>query len=227
MNEWHPPKQRMTIFGGTFNPVHWAHLLMAETALCQFSLDWVIWVPTYRPTYKADSELVDFHHRLTMVQQAVISHPRFAVSAIEQHQPSASYAIDTFLALQKLYPSSEWFWLIGLDAFQSLPRWYQYQELVPQCQWLVIPRWVGAVAASQSPQSSLAMAQQIAEQVAAKLAAQSVPLNWHLLDMPLVDISSSLIRQYCCKQRSIRYLVPDVIRDYINQHGLYSNTDQP
>lgn len=195
---------------------------MAETALWQLELDKVIWVPTYHPSYKAAAQLVDFHHRLVMVQQAVISHPQFSVSAIEQHQVGPSYAINTLLALQKLHPNSEWFWLIGLDAFQSLPHWYRHQELAPQCRWLVVPRRSNTTDTSHSLQSCLSVGQQVAE----KLEAKSIALNWHLLDMPLIDISSSLIRRYCCQQRSIRYLVPDATRDYINQQRLYSENDQ-
>ncbi|NJR58467.1 MAG: nicotinate (nicotinamide) nucleotide adenylyltransferase, partial [Cyanobacteria bacterium CRU_2_1] len=134
---------RRAIFGGTFNPIHWGHLLMAETALSQFNLHQVIWVPTYRPFYKSSTELLAFHHRLEMVQRAIASHPHFTVFTSEQSHPDAAYAIHTLLELQLFYPNSQWYWIIGLDAFQSLPRWHRRQEWIEQCDWLVAPRGGG------------------------------------------------------------------------------------
>jgi nicotinate-nucleotide adenylyltransferase len=207
--------QKIAIMGGTFNPVHWGHLLMAETALNQIALDRVIWVPTYRPLYKATSELLSFHHRLEMVRRAIEPHPQFAIAPVEQDAVKrsaldSSYAVDTLLNLQLRYPHSQWYWIIGLDAFQSLPRWYRHQELIRQCDWLVAPR-LGSEATE-------------IERTVRKMAAESVELRWQLLHMPLIDISSSLIRHYCGKRHSIRYLVPESVRDYILEHELYGAT---
>jgi nicotinate-nucleotide adenylyltransferase len=209
---------KIAILGGTFNPVHWGHLLIAETALHQAKLDQVIWVPAYRPSHKSSEELVDFHHRLQMVKLAVTSHANFTVSTVEQGQPNPSYAIDTFLGLKVLDPASEWYWIIGLDAFQSLPRWYCHQQLASECCWLVAPRFSPRLA-----QSSSSWIVSSCIQVAQKMADESINLRWQLLDMPLVEISSRLIRQYCSDRRSIRDLVPESVRDYILTHQLYQN----
>lgn len=194
---------------------------MAETALNHLALEQVIWVPTYRPLYKSSAELLDFKHRLEMLKLAIAPHPGFVVSAIErnfstveQSQPY-TYAVDTFLTLQDFYAASQWYWVVGLDTFLTLPHWYRRQELLPHCIWLVAPRLEASV------EKDLVKTQALCEQVAQKLAAEAIALNWQILDMPQISLSSHLIRQYCRDRRSIRYLVPDAVRDYILQHNLY------
>ncbi len=207
------------VLGGTFNPIHLGHLLIAETALNQLALEQVIWVPTYRPLYKSSGELVDFNHRLEMVKLAIAPHPSFIVSTVERNQPHSAYAVDTFSALQSLYAASQWYWIIGLDAFLTLPHWYRRQELLPHCIWLVAPRLDASW--DTSPKEDRVKIQAFCEQVAQKMAAEAIALNWQILDMPRVGLSSRLIRQYCHHGRSIRYLVPDIVRDYILQQNLY------
>lgn len=213
--------QKLAIFGGTFSPVHWGHLLMAEMALEQFALDRVIWVPTYHPAYKASADLLDFRHRLEMVRLAIGSHPHFTLTSIEQDLPSPSYAIDTLDCLQSIYPDNYWYWIIGIDAFQTLPHWFRYRELVSRCCWLVTPRWNEQEPARRTQESDINLSLAICQRVSEKLAMESLELNWHLLDMPLIGISSSLVRHRCRDRRSIRYMVPESVRSYIAQQGLY------
>ncbi len=195
------PQPKIGIFGGTFNPIHWGHLLVAETALDQFQLSGVIWVPTFRPFHKS-VELLEFEHRLEMVKQAIAHHPSFWVSDIEQRQ-NKSYALNTLLNLEALHPQSDWHWIIGLDAFQSLPQWHKSTTLAAQCTWLVAPR---------NAQNNSTICRQVADH----FIGQTIPFHWQLLDMPQVEISSSLIRDYWQKGRSLRYLVPESVRHYIN-----------
>jgi nicotinate-nucleotide adenylyltransferase len=248
--------KKLAIFGGSFNPVHWGHLLTAETALTQLNLDHVIWVPTSHPSYKSSSVLLDFHDRLEMISQAIAPHPQFTLSTIEQNRSGSSYAIDTLIDIQALYPNSQWYWVIGLDAFQSLPHWHRHQELLPHCEWLVAPRLVRPCSAKPQPSPPASLSQTtrtlvsdshqthatiqsaitrsdsdwietavttLCNQVAQILAAESIDLKWQLLQMPLVEISSSLIRQRCQECRSIRYLVPDAVRSHIIKRDLYQN----
>ncbi|MBF2027022.1 MAG: nicotinate (nicotinamide) nucleotide adenylyltransferase [Oscillatoriales cyanobacterium C42_A2020_001] len=202
-----PSAKKVGIFGGAFNPVHMGHLLMAETALEQFQLDQVIWVPTYQPPHKA-GELLAFNHRWEMLQRAIADHPAFIASEIDQKRGGISYAIATFTDLQQIYPTVCWHWVIGVDAFQSLPHWRNGVEIASQCTLLIAPR-------NQKP------VQNIALEVATVLAKQSVQLQWYLLEMPQTEISSSLIRQYCQEGRSLRYLLPESVRAYIATHKLY------
>lgn len=201
--------QNIAIFGGTFNPVHLGHLLVAETALDQFGLDQIIWVPTYHPPHKRRL-MPTFNQRLEMVRLAIADQPAFSLSSLEAETPHTSYAIATLKGLQALYPNTHWYWVLGTDAFQTLPKWRDSSTLAAQCTWLVAPRQING----QGEAWEEAVCQQVAAQI-------GIP-NWHLLSMPLLKISSSLIRQYCLECRSIRYLVPDVVRTYIKKLKLYA-----
>lgn len=224
----------IAIFGGTFNPVHWGHLLIAETAIDQFQLDRVIWVPTFRSPHKANA-LLAFEHRLEMVQRAIAPHPAFMVSAIEGQRQGTSYAITTLKMLQVDEPNACWYWIIGNDAFQSLPRWYASEALIAQCIWLVAPRRT-----SSEDVHRLEEEQSIGEDPAHEnlsltpcpappsprlptpfTLAPSLQPRWHRLQVPLIDISSTLVRQRCQEGRSIRYLVPEAVRGYIAAQKLY------
>lgn len=215
--------QKLAIFGGTFNPIHWGHLLIAEAAFDQLQLDRVFWIPAYHPPHKEGTEaLISYEHRLEMVQQAVIDHPNFEVSTIERERVGVSYAVDTLRALQKRYSNSEntaqWYWIVGLDAFRAFPRWYAHQELAANCIWLVAPR---STQSSIDPPDSIGAEVAIGAEVVEGLASRSIKIQWQVLQMPSIEISSSLIRAYCHQQRSIRYLVPEPVRRYILTHGLY------
>lgn len=191
--------QRIGILGGTFDPVHWGHLVMAETAQSQAHLDVVIWIPTSNPHYKRVAQPTPLVHRLAMVQRAIADHPHFTVSTDDEAQTGRSFAIDTLVNLQDRYPDRCWFWIIGTDALQTLPKWYRYHDLITRCVWLIAPR------------SGHEM-----------IIPPDMPSNcWQLLHMPLIGLSSSLIRQYVQQGQSIRYLVPDAVRAYITAHRLY------
>lgn len=225
--------KKIAIFGGTFNPVHWGHLLMAETAFDQAQLDQVLWVPTYQPPHKlSQAAPISYHHRLAMVKLAIASHPGFAVSTIERDRAGISYAIDTLNALQASSSNAQWFWIIGLDAFRTLPQWQGHPHLAQSCRWLVAPRFAlnqqthRTAASSASSDTSLAGFEAICQQVVHQLAQTSIDLNWQLLSMPIVNLSSSLVRTYCSQGRSIRYLVPDPVRAYLLKHQLYRGPDR-
>ncbi|MGJ3245446.1 MAG: nicotinate (nicotinamide) nucleotide adenylyltransferase [Elainellaceae cyanobacterium] len=232
---------RLGIFGGTFNPVHWGHLLIAETARDQCMLDRVIWVPTHYPPYKSADRQVAFAHRLEMVNRAIASNPKFCLSAAEQDHTHASFAAETWAQLNSLYPNSHWHWIVGFDAFLSLPRWHRVNEFASQCHWLVAPRFL-----SDSLPSSFQLSKEdrvhhflsnnrtehphfdssirdICQQIVQALSRQSVEIQWQLLQAPQVEISSTLVRQYWGDRRSIRYLVPESVRLYIEDHQLYQN----
>lgn len=226
----------IAIFGGTFNPVHWGHLLIAETAVDQFQLDRVIWVPAFRSPHKANA-LLAFEHRLEMVRRAIATHPAFVVSAIEGQRQGTSYAIATLNTLQAHEPNACWYWVIGDDAFQSLPRWYASEALIAQCTWLVAPRRspnknvplqgeekdrsVENEAQDIQPFITHCHAQPPSLASSALTHAPSSQPRWHRLQVPLTDISSTLVRQRCQEGRSLRYLVPEPVRDYIAAQKLY------
>lgn len=199
--------QKIAVFGGTFNPVHWGHLHLAEVAISQKFLDQVLWV-TVHPRYKATA--TEFRHRQVMVERAIAPYPNFVLCTLETHQ--LSYAIDTLASLQARYPSSEWYSIVGLDAFRSLPHWYRSQELAAQCYWLVAPRRDSNIEGNGT------------EKTINYFVQQGVKVQWEYLKMPEIKISSSLIRQYCHDLRSIQSLVPETVRAYILEQGLYQSS---
>jgi len=199
--------KKVGILGGTFDPVHLGHLLIAETALQQFNLDQIIWVPTYQSPHKTREPLA-FNYRWEMLQGAIADHSAFIASNVDQKRGGISYAISTFNDLQTFYPDVCWYWIVGIDAFQSLPKWRNSFEIASQSIWLVAPR-------------NQKSAEAIGLTVTNALSKQAVQLQWHLLDMPQIEISSSLIRQYCYEGRSLRYLVPEAVSVYIATHNLY------
>jgi nicotinate-nucleotide adenylyltransferase len=200
----------IAIFGGTFDPVHWGHLILAETALHQVPLEYVIWVPSLNPPHK---QATSFKHRVEMLQLAIKDNPSFTISLVEVNRSGTSYAIDTLLELSTFYPNTHWYWILGLDAILTLPRWYRGQELVQMCDLLVAPRLVGG--------ENIAQSELICKQVELQLQKQSCSMNWQLLNIPLVGLSSTLIRQMCGERQSIRYLVPESVRLYIAAQNLY------
>lgn len=204
------PLRKIGIFGGAFNPVHWGHLLVAEAAFSQLELDQVLWVTDYCPSHKKTDNVLEFKHRLNMVRCAIADHPNFATPDVQLEPEESSYAISTLLRLRSLYPLVDWYWIIGIDAFQTLPRWRSSEEIASQCTWLVAPR---------NHLDSLALCHQIA----AQRSAHSLQIRWQLLSMPQVEVSSSLIRHYCQTGRSLRYLVPETVRNYITTHRLYQS----
>jgi nicotinate-nucleotide adenylyltransferase len=194
--------QKIAIFGGTFNPIHHGHLTIAAVAQAQFALDQVLWVPS-QPHYKP-GKILDLSHRQAMIERAIAPYPPFVLS----RSPEKPYAIDTLLAQQMDSfdsPDRQWFWIVGLDAFRLLPRWHRSPELATRCTWLVAPRGNESV-----------------EGIAEIFAQQGIHLAWQLLDMPPVEISSSLVRQACWEGRSIHPHVPDSVATYIFEQGLYA-----
>lgn len=207
--------QQVAIFGGTFDPIHWGHLLVAKTALEQLHLEQVIWVVSKNPPHK---QAALFEHRVAMLQLATKHNPSFTVSLIEKKHSGVSYSINTLIELSACYPNTHWYWIIGLDAFQTLPRWYRGQELAQMCDWLIAPRLVGG--------ETIAQSELICKQVEQQLNEQSYTINWQLLHTPLVRFSSSLIRELCRQGCAIGDLVPDPVRSYIVNHNLYTNNSE-
>lgn len=225
------------IFGGTFNPPHWGHLHIAEAALHQAHLDQVLWVPAGMPPHRKGQDLLAIAHRLELVKRAIAPYDRFALCGVDPKDPKTggdrSYAIDLLEQVQTIYPIyptdragmviknghqnadsyNQWFWIIGQDAFATLPRWYRRQDLIPRCTWLVAPR------PSRCPSSDPATADPAA--TVQILQTQGIDIRWQRLNLSPLDISSSQIRQRVGDRLSIDSLVPDAVREYIEERGLY------
>ncbi len=187
------------LFGGSFNPPHLAHLIVAETVREAFRLDQVWWIPACRPPHKAEDTLVSAEHRLEMTRRATQGHPAFVVSDVEVRRAGDSYTVDTVRALQTVHPEYAFSLLLGGDSLRDFGSWRQPEEIVARVPLIVYLR-PGA-----------------ADIVVAPYLAGRV----RFAEAPLLAISGTEIRARLRAGRSIRYLVPDAVRSYIEAHGLY------
>ncbi|MEG4086305.1 nicotinate (nicotinamide) nucleotide adenylyltransferase [Microcoleus sp. POL10_C6] len=235
---------KIAILGGTFDPVHWGHVLVAETAASQFNLDRVIWVPDRSPPHKERPDLASFEQRREMLALAIGDRPDFLLSPPSANPRGSCFAIDTLLYLQKLYPGDHrWYWIIGSDALLTLPKWYRCGEIAGLCDWLVAPRptqgdretaesgeigelseWgdcPGGKPIDFGGDRMQVQANAVGRRVAEQMALLDVEIRWEVLSMAAIEISSSHIRRCCAERINLRYLVPEVVQTYIAAHQLY------
>ncbi|MCT7984285.1 nicotinate (nicotinamide) nucleotide adenylyltransferase [Laspinema sp. A4] len=132
--------KKRAILGGTFDPIHWGHLEIAYAALDQVGLNQIIWVIDRHKRDPRQQSRVEFEHRQEMVRLAIAPEPAFCLGPPSPEDPESGYAIVTGQTLQQRYPDSQWYWIIGADAFSTLPKWYRAAELVEAFEWLVAPR---------------------------------------------------------------------------------------
>jgi nicotinate-nucleotide adenylyltransferase len=197
---------RVGVIGGTFDPIHAGHLIVAEQARDQLALDQVVFIPAGQPPHKAARQITAAHHRLAMVQLAIADHVAFALSRIDLDREGPCYSVETISLLQEKWgPETEIHFLIGEDSLRDLPRWHQPDRLLRLCQ----------IVAVQRPGYSVDL-NTLDKQLAG--AADRI----QTIASPLIDISSTDIRERVRENRSIRYLVPDPVRRYIEQHNLYT-----
>ncbi len=133
-------KKRVGLFGGTFNPVHLGHLRAAEIVQEKFSLDEVLFVPSYIPPHKDTSDVVSPSHRLKMVELTLRSYSHFVPSSIEIDAMGKSYSIITLNRIKKLYPEALIFFILGIDAFLEIDTWKDYEHVLKRCFFVVINR---------------------------------------------------------------------------------------
>jgi nicotinate-nucleotide adenylyltransferase len=195
--------QRLGILGGTFDPIHHAHLAIADEARVVLRLDQVLFVPAAQQPFKAQ-HWTSAAHRLAMVEAAVASNPHFSVSALELQRPGPSYTADTLESLHEIYPDAAFWFILGADALRWLPRWHAIERLSTLTRFAVVDR----------PTVTLDLAQLEAEQ----------PLLHNRIERiagPHLDISSTEIRARIAAGLPVRYLVPDAVADYIAVHNVY------
>jgi nicotinate-nucleotide adenylyltransferase len=209
------------LLGGTFDPIHLGHLRCAEEVREMFGLDRIIFIPAARPPHKADVEISTFAHREEMVRLALESNPHFDVSDVEQRRAGKSYSIDTVEYYQHQHPKDlELYFIVGQDAFQAIQTWKNWERLLEMCHFVVMtrPGFENRGLAGIVPAAFFDIfAYQESDQGFLGLRGYSI----YFREVTFLDISSRGIRQEVREGRSIQYLVPDPVRHYINQQGLY------
>jgi nicotinate-nucleotide adenylyltransferase len=199
---------RLGIFGGTFDPIHLAHLILAEQCREACRLDRVLFVPAGQPPHKSDRQITPGRVRQEMVEFAIAGHGAFAASAIELNRPGPSYSVDTLAELAHQNAGNELFFMIGSDSLADLPLWYEPARIASLATFIV------AMRPGRKPPDVESLRSVIGPKAVDQLLR-------HLVEIPQVDISSTEIRSRVAAGQSIRYLVPRAVECYIETHGLY------
>ena len=187
-------RKQIGILGGNFNPVHHAHLVVADQVRQQLGLDQVLLMPEYEPPHVDKKETIDEKHRLKMLELAIEGIEGLGIETIELERKGISYTYDTMKLLTEQHPDTDYYFIIGADMVDYLPKWYRIDELVELVQFVGVQR----------PRYK---------------SGTSYPVIW--VDVPLMDISSSMVRDFLAQGRTPNFLLPQPVLDYIEKEGLY------
>ena len=198
-------KTKIGIMGGTFDPIHNGHLIIAENSRINFNLEKILFIPTGLPAHKIENEITYSDYRYEMVLLSINSNPYFTVSPMEIERMGITYTIDTIKNLQKLNKNAEYYFIMGEDSLYNFHKWKDYRELLNICKFIVAKR--------KNENSKLE--ERIKE--LNNICENSI----YLLESPMIDISSTDIRERIIQNKPIKYLVPEAVELYIKKHGLY------
>lgn len=198
-------RQQIGLFGGTFDPPHLGHLILASEAHSQLGLDRLLWILTPDPPHKQEQVITPVEHRLAMLNLAIADNPTFELSRIELDRPGPHYTLDTVEAIAEKYPDADITPIIGGDSLNDLPTWHRPRELLYACHWVGVMRRPG-----EEPNL---------EELERELPGISSKV--HYVDAPLLEIASREIRSRIADGRPYRYYLPLPVYEYISQHHLY------
>ena len=214
---------KIGLFGGTFDPIHWAHLRSAEEVREAFSLDRLFFIPAANPPHKKRRPQASAQHRLEMVRLAIAKNPGFALSTVEIARPGKSYSIETLRHFARKYPSkNSLYFILGLDAFREIGSWKEFENIFPLCHLVDTSR--------PGCRDSLSLSDMPV--AVRRLFCYDRRKNIHrhksgtkLLFLRLTDmaISASETRNRLMKRKSVRYLIPLEVERYIKKKGLYQS----
>lgn len=189
---------RIGIFGGSFDPIHIAHLILAEQCREQGQLDTVLFIPAPRPPHKHNSTVASFNDRVAMIRLAITGHPQFVVDTCEQDRQGLSYTVDTLRYLHQRDPGNEWFLLLGGDSVRDLELWREPHGIANQCKLLIVQR-PGIQAILPPPY-----------------------FQYQIIDSPLIDVSSTAIRNKLAAGHSVCFLLPASVEEYVRAKNIYA-----
>ena len=196
------------VLGGTFDPIHNGHLVIAEEARLRLGLSQVIFVPAGEPWLKQDRDISPGEHRLEMIRLAIAPNAFFRASTVDLDRPGPSYTVDTLTELRReLGEEANLYFIVGMDALAGLPTWRQPQRIVELCH---------LVAARRAEARDLDL----------QSLERSIPGISHrviILDNPLIEVSASEIRQRVAERKSIHGMVPEAVERYIREKRLYGS----
>lgn len=202
--------RRVGLVGGTFDPVHYGHLVIAEEIRFTLKLTEMVFIPAGQPPHKPQQIITAVQHRMEMLQLAIASNPYFTCSRIEVDQPGPSYTVDTLRRLREEWGiNAELYFVVGWDSLEEFSTWYKPMEILALLTRLVAIRRPGYVEDAEYN---------------ARLESRLPGISQRLLVMPApqLEISSSDLRQRVAEGRPITYQTPEVVEQYITEHKLYS-----
>ena len=191
--------KKIGILGGTFDPIHNAHISVAEDALREFQLDSILFIPTHITPLKDHNPLSSPTHRLNMLKMALEGYPHFIIDTSELDRKDLSYSLDTLVSLQNQHPNTQFYWIIGSDKLKELHKWHRINDLSEMVEFIVAAR-------PDFPYSQL---------------IENKKIKLHFIKNNLSNISSTLIREYLKNNQSISHLVPESVQNYIKENNLY------
>lgn len=198
---------RIGLFGGTFDPIHQGHLILAERCRESARLDEVWFLPSFKPPHKAERTITRFDQRCEMVTLATTGQPAFRMEPIEKELPEPSYTAETLKALHQRHPDAEFALILGADSAVDLVNWYRPAEVVALAELVLVPR-PGVELWTQ-------------ERIAINLNIEPSSVRLTHIKAPLIEIASSDIRQRVAEGKTIRYMLPRAVEEYVRERTLY------
>jgi len=198
------PARRIGILGGTFDPPHVGHLILAECASEALNLERLLFVPAADPPHKRDENKTPIEHRLALLERAIADNTRFQLSRVDMDRPGPHYSVDMVRIIGEAYSNAELYFVMGGDSLKDLPTWHRPTDFIRLCKLAVMRRPDEVI----QPDMHEAALPGLAERVV-------------MIDAPLVGISSTMIVERVRGGQSIRYLVPDSVLTYILENRLY------
>lgn len=199
-------KKRVGILGGTFNPVHIGHLVLAENAYMQFQLDDVMILPTKNPPHKQNTDILADDRRVEMINRAIEDVPYFRLSTIELERNGVSYTSDTLEYLKNLYPDTDFYFIMGADSLCHIESW-KAPDIIMKCAYLLV-----------APRDFISD-EEIREQI--NYLKMKYKASVYKIFVPNIEISSQLIRHRVQANDTIKYFVPQAVEEYIYENQLY------
>lgn len=200
--------KKIGIMGGTFNPIHFGHLLLAEQAMEAYDLDEVLFIPSGNPYMKATEPIVNGNIRAKMIELALEEHPYFRLSSMELERKGPTYTYETLEELKKKDSECTYFFITGADSLLTMETWKNPERIFKNCVVIASVRGTGT------------------EEKIRKIATHLIyeyQADVHILPTRFIDLSSSEIRHRIAGGKSVRYMLPEKVREYIYENGLYRN----
>lgn len=199
--------RRVGIFGGSFNPLHQGHLIVAEFAAETIGLDLVLFAPVVHPPHRDGRDLAPIEHRLAMIEMAIAGNDRFVLTLVDVERPGPHFSVDTVQIIEDIYAGSELYFVMGGDSFRSFLSWHNPQQIIKHCCLAVMRR-----------PSTKPVQPDMHDDIMPGLSKRV-----QMIEAPPIGISATRIREQLHIGKSVRYLVPHPVLDYIHENHLYQD----